>query len=125
MILAPRWALTAQAIDAAGDPYLSPGIHLRVTASDRLGLPVLPYSVYKVPLGPAAKQSLSDQISWVDSPGTPLTPPFNVTADNPVTGWLPTPQATPCCFIAVDLGLEKLPLSQGSCSTRRCRRWRT
>lgn len=100
--IAPRWAFNAQAIDAAGDPHLAPGIHLRVLPSQLLGLPVAPFLVYRVNLGPFGKLSkLRSDILWIDSRGLRLTPPFDVHPDNPVTGWLPPPSNGVCCWIQV------------------------
>jgi len=98
--LAPRWALNAQAIDAAGDPHLADGVHLRVIPSQLLGLPIAPFVVYRVNLGPFAKiaKPRSD-ITWIDSQGVSLTPPFEVVPGNAVTGWLPA--GSICCWIQV------------------------
>lgn len=104
---APKWALQAQAIDAAGDPHLVPGIHLRLLPSPRLGLPVAPFVIYRANLGPLGKQGkVQSRLTWIDSKGSKLTPPFKITPDNPVTGWLP--EDVRCCWIQVDAVPERL-----------------
>lgn len=101
--IAPLWSFNAQAIDAAGDPHLTPGVHLRLIPSQRLGLPVMPFFVYRLNLGPEGKLGFPrTDITWVDSRGRTLTPPFDVTPDNPVTGWLPPPSSGICCWIQVE-----------------------
>ena len=113
--IAPRWALMAQAIDGIGDPLLEPGVHVRLLPSDRVGLPIVPFDVRRVALGPsAANATLRTDIVWTGAGGNILTPPFDVTPDSPVTGWLPapvalgsiadtvSPTAGVCCWIAVN-----------------------
>ncbi len=63
MDIAPLWSFNAQAIDAAGDPHLAPGVHLRLIPSQRLGLPVMPFFVYRLRaswphLGPTSPGSI-------------------------------------------------------------------
>jgi hypothetical protein len=100
---APRWAFAAQAIDGQGDSHLADGAHLRLFFSQKLGLPILPFDVYRVDLGELAKGTASrTDIVWRDSLGKTLTAPFNVTPDNPVTGWLPSTAHGTCCWIEVD-----------------------
>lgn len=101
--LAPRWALSAQAIDGVGDPHLKPGVHLKVMPSHHLGLPITPFIVYRYKLGASATLGgTRSDITWVDSRGITLHTPFNVTADNPVTGYLPLAGGEVCCWIDVD-----------------------
>jgi hypothetical protein len=99
MYLAPRWAFSAQAIDATGDARLAKGIHVRALLSDALGLPAAPLLVYRLPIDFGAKLWRKDVV-WVDSHGTVLSYPFTVTPDNPVTGWLP-PGST-CCWFSME-----------------------
>ncbi len=96
MYLAPRWALSGQAIDATGDARLAKGVHVRALLSDALGLPAAPLLVYRLPVDFGAKLWRNDVV-WVDSHGAVLSYPFTVTPDNPVTGWLP-PGSTCCWF---------------------------
>lgn len=101
--LAPRWALAAQAIAGDGDPHLKPGVHLKIMPSHHLGLPLTPFIVYRYNLGPSARLGgLRTEITWVDSHGAALHTPFNVTADNPVTGYLPVGSGDVCGWIDVD-----------------------
>jgi hypothetical protein len=102
-VIAPQWAFAAQAVDGAGDPHLAPGVHLRLLFSEKLGLPVAPFQVYRLDLGLRAGRlaTRSDGIRWTDSRGAALTPPFNVTPDNPVTGWIATDMPAVCCWIEV------------------------
>jgi hypothetical protein len=100
--LAPQWLFGAQAIDSDGNPHLSKGVHLRLFFSQQLGLPAFPFQVYRLDLGPGAKAfAQRTDITWIDSHGVTLTTPFNVTPDNPVTGWLPGPNVANCCWIDV------------------------
>lgn len=101
--LSPRWGLAAQAIDGIGDPHLKPGVHLKIMPSHHLGLPITPYLVYRYVLGPSATlPGTRTDITWIDSHGVTLHAPFDVTADNPVTGYLPIGSGDVCCWIDVD-----------------------
>lgn len=100
MVLSPSWAMSGQAIDGSQDPHLAPGVHFRVLINPWLGLPLVPLSVGKAGLGALAKGYTRTDVTWVDSHGTVLSTPFTVTADNPVTGYLP-PDAT-CCWAMID-----------------------
>jgi hypothetical protein len=100
MGLMPSWAMSGQAVDAIGDAHLSPGIHYRVLINPLLGLPVVPLSVLVGNLKTMAKGFTRTDITWVDSTGAILTAPFQVTPDNPVTGYLPPGQT--CCWAALE-----------------------
>lgn len=109
--LSPRWGLAAQAIDGAGDPHLKPGVHLKITPSHHLGLPVTPYIVYRYRLGVADQLGgTRSDITWIDSHGQTLHTPFNVTTDNPVTGYLPLGSGEVCCWLDVDATPARLTL---------------
>ena len=109
--LAPQWLFGAQAIDSAGNPHLSKGVHLRLFFSQQLGLPAFPFQVYRLNLGQGAKAfAQRTDITWIDSHGVTLTMPFNVTPDNPVTGWLPAPNVATCCWIEVLAVPTQLPI---------------
>src|SRR5204862_1015353 len=100
--LAPRWAFNAQAIDAAGDPSLLSGVHLRILPSSAVGLPAAPFEVTRLNLGVGAHLAfLRHDITWVVADGTALTVPFDVTPGNTVTGYLPAPASGICCWIEV------------------------
>src|SRR5690606_24183095 len=90
--IAPDWALSAQAIDGTGSPHLQPGVHYRISTHPCLGLPLFPLAVYRLNLGPSGKavsQSfMRTDVRWIDSHGAVLTPPFALTPDNPVRGYL-------------------------------------
>ena len=109
--LAPQWLFGAQAIDSAGNPHLSKGVHLRLFFSQQLGLPAFPFQVYRLNLGQGAKEfAQRTDITWIDSHGVVLTAPFSVTPDNPVTGWLPAANVATCCWIEVLAVPTTLPL---------------
>jgi hypothetical protein len=101
--LVPSWAFAGQALDGAGDAVLAAGVHLRVLNNPLLGLPVAPFAVSRINLGPAGRktQPRTDAV-WVDRQGQPRTPPFDITSDNPVTAWLPVPATGICCWAEVD-----------------------
>ncbi|WP_162802240.1 hypothetical protein [Ornithinimicrobium murale] len=90
MSLSPSWAMSGQAIDGRDDTHLALGNHLRIVTNPLLGLPVCPIVVQRVVTTRKQlwRQTRSDAV-WVDSHGTVLTPPFTLTADNPVTAHLP------------------------------------
>lgn len=100
--LPPSWAMGAHALDGGGDSHLQPGIHFRLATSPAMGLPLRPLLVYKHRLHPGeAKESMRTEIRWTDSRGRTLTPPFDVTPDNPVIGHLPVSQTRRCVWIDV------------------------
>ncbi|MDZ7779809.1 MAG: hypothetical protein U5R14_07730 [Gemmatimonadota bacterium] len=100
--LPPSWAMGAHALDGAGDPHLQPGAHFRLATAPVLGLPLRPLLVYKHRLHPGeANEAMQTEIRWTDSAGRTLTPPFDVTPDNPVTGHLPVSQTRRCIWIEV------------------------
>ena len=90
MILAPPWALAAEAVDGAGDTHLVKGIHLRCVPAPAAGLPATPLLVYRTVLNPDQAASLAHRtaVTWIDSHGQVLTAPFDVQPGNPVTGHL-------------------------------------
>ncbi len=100
---APTWALGAQAIDAAGDPHLATGVHLRLLPGAALGLPIFPFRVHRMNLGmPGETQHFrSDGVRFVDSNHQTLLPPFVVNPGNPVTAYLPLPADGVCCWIEI------------------------
>lgn len=109
-VLAPGWALGAQAISSRNDPHLAPGIHLRLFVDPKLGLPIFPFRVYRVNLGsfPDGGAVRTDSVIWTDSSGaggaTKTTPPsFLVQATNAVTAWLPPASVGTCCWMQVDV----------------------
>lgn len=104
---APKWAFQAQALHSADDPHLAQGVHLRLLPSPILGLPVAPFQIYRANLGQEARKGkVRSQLTWIDARGVTRTPPFKVTPDNPVTGWLP--EDTRCCWIDVDAVPERI-----------------
>ncbi len=108
--LSPRWGLAAQAIDGAGDPHLKAGVHLKILPSHHLGLPITPYIVYRYRLGVADQLGgTRSDITWIDSRGQTLHTPFNVTTDNPVTGYLPIGNGEVCCWLDVDATPARVP----------------
>ena len=87
--LAPTALLTGAAIDDPGDPHLAPAGHIRLFPYPTLGLPVAPIRVFRWPMGDELHRKVRNDILWIDSHGVTLTVPFQLAADNPVTGWLP------------------------------------
>lgn len=88
---APLWAFVAEAIDGVGDTHLPAGVHIRALPSATLGLPATPLVVTRAVLNVdmVLRYSRTDGVVWIDSHGATLTLPFDVTADNPVTGYFP------------------------------------
>ncbi len=97
--LAPKWALSAQAIDSAGNPYLAPGVHLRIIPSQEFGLPVAPFIVFRTDITQRLDRFLRDDIIWTDRRGQVLSLPFEISVGEPVTGWLPPIDRGVCCWI--------------------------
>jgi hypothetical protein len=98
--IAPQWAFNAQAIHDPADPHLATGIHLRVLPSQMLGLPAMPYVIYRVNLGNGGKAAhLREDIIWTDEQGRILITPFTLQPGSTVTGWLPSDGT--CCWIEV------------------------
>ncbi|WP_154402262.1 hypothetical protein [Ornithinimicrobium cavernae] len=99
MSLSPSWAMSGQAIDGRDDTHLAPGNHLRILTNPLLGLPVCPIVVQRVVTTRKQlwRQTRTDAV-WVDSHGSVLTPPFTLTAGNPVTAYLPRP----ACWVHVE-----------------------
>lgn len=98
--LVPSWAFSGQAVDAAGDAHLSPGVHFRLLTNPLLGLPLVPIAVGRADLHDRLEKYTRHDVTWVDSHGAVLTTPFTVSPDNPVTAHLPLGRT--CCWAAVD-----------------------
>ena len=75
-------------------------MHYRVITHPLLGLPVGPSGHWEDHPPQLGKGHTRTDITWIDSHGTILTPPFTVTPVNPVTGHLPLGQT--CCWAALD-----------------------
>ncbi len=99
MNLIPSWAFSGQAVMSGDDAHLAPGLHYRVLTNPLLGLPIVPMAIGRISLGKMAKGHTRSDVTWVDSQGRILAAPFHVTADNPVTGYLPRGQT--CCWAVV------------------------
>ncbi len=104
--LVPSWALSGQAVDAAGDAHLSPGVHFRLLTNPLLGLPLVPVAVGRAELRDRLERYTRHDVTWVDAHGAVLTPPFTVTPDNPVTAHLPLGRT--CCWAAVDAKVDSV-----------------
>ncbi len=76
-------------IHTQGDAHLPDGVHLRLLLNPELGLPARPFEIYRQ-LRARPTKGLR-QIRWVAADGSQLQTPFNVTPDNPVTGYLREP----------------------------------
>ena len=99
--LAPTWALSAQAIDAAADPHLRPGVHLRVLPAPALGLPLAPLLVQRIALGHPERVGRPVDVVWSDAAGRPLTPPFELGDTGTATAWLPSTPGDPVLWAEV------------------------
>ena len=96
---APRSLLAAQGMLAANDSHARDGYHLRVHPSPVLGLPIVPLAVYRIAF---KKPAWREDVVWIDSHGTFLTPPFDVSVGNPVYGYLPLPDDGVCGWFSID-----------------------
>ncbi|WP_028311145.1 hypothetical protein [Derxia gummosa] len=92
----------AEAVDASGDTHLPKGIHLRVLPAPEIGLPCAPFAVWRDTLAPELLAGLAvlNDVTWLDSDGKPLQPPFSVTPGKPVTAHFP---AGPVVWAQVDV----------------------
>ncbi len=108
-VLAPAWAVGAQALDGQGDAHILDGIHFRVVTDPFLGLPQRPLIVYRLNLGKSAKsRGIRNDVTWVDSFGTVLTAPFELTPGNPVTGYLPVGVNSRCVWLRVSAQAKRV-----------------
>ena len=87
--IAPVELLFAHALPAApAEPHARPGVHLRVSTPPRLELPVMPFLIRKAVVSIEDLPVRQGQTVFVDSRNNLLTPPFTLSADNPVTAHL-------------------------------------
>jgi hypothetical protein len=101
-VYAPSWAAHAQALDGTNDSQLAAGVHLRILPSLEMGLPFSPLYVYRVPLGPSAKDAKPrTDIVWLDENDQVLKPPFSISTGHQVRGILPQPGR--CFWIEVGI----------------------
>lgn len=96
---APPWALAAEAMDALGDTHLAAGVHVRALPSPLIGVPATPLVIERAIFTSdlTSRLTLHTEVTWIDSQRRVLTMPFQVTPDNPVTGYLPSSE----CILAV------------------------
>src|SRR5262245_10259189 len=112
MTIAPRWLLSAQGLLAAGDSHAADGYHFRIHASPLLGLPIVPFTVYRL----GFDKPFRNDVVWIDSHGAVLQPPFEVRGDNPVFGYLPAPDDGVCGWFQIKgtlrggLGVPTIPV---------------
>src|SRR5262245_45706138 len=113
MTIAPRWLLSSQGLLAAGDTHAADGYHIRIHASLLLGLPIVPFTVYRLGFD---RPHFRADVLWIDSRGALLQPPFEVRGDNPVFGYLPAPDDGVCGWFQIkgtlrgSLGLTTVPV---------------
>jgi hypothetical protein len=87
--IAPVELLFSHAMPTApSEPHARPGAHLRVSSPPRLGLPVMPFLVRKAVVSLEDLPVRQGQAVFIDSRNTIVTPPFTLSADNPVTAHL-------------------------------------
>lgn len=111
--IAHPFDLGAQALDATGDPHLAAGLHFRLLVHPQLGLPLAPLRVFRLHLpNPGQNAGLHRRdIEWRNAQGQTLFPPFDVTPESPVTGYLPAYPDT-CVWLEV-LAVATSALSPG------------
>ena len=101
-VAAPSSQFSGQAIDAAGDPHLATGIHLRLDAAPDMGLPVLPFELVRMSLGRGRGwPGVRRDILWTDARGNRLAPPFDVPTGEVVRGSLPRARGATCCWAEI------------------------
>lgn len=106
--LPPEWAMAGQALDSAGDPHLSPGVHFRLATSPKLGLPLRPLAVYKINYGRSAERArLRSDITWTDGYGRVLAVPFTLSPGMEAYGHLPVDSTTRCIWFQVQASLKE------------------
>lgn len=108
---APRSLLAAQGLLAEGDAHARDGYHLRLHPAAVLGLPIVPLVVYRIPFD---EPPWREDVTWIDSRGAERSPPFEVSPDNPVHGYLPMPHEGVCGWfqlqaaVASSVGLPRV-----------------
>ena len=108
--LAPPRLLLGIGIDDPTDPHLAAAAHIRLFPHPRLGLPVAPITVSRTFLNQdLLRRQARHDITWVGANGQVLTPPFNVTPGNPVTGHLPSTPGSRCIWLQVDATPQRFP----------------
>jgi hypothetical protein len=108
-ILAPNWALSAQAIDVEESPILQarPGIHLRVLPGMALGLPIAPLKVWRFSPGQIGRVARRlDRVAWTGPDGRPLPQEFELADAGTATAWLPTVPGSPVIWAGVVMEAE-------------------
>ncbi|HEV2727830.1 MAG TPA: hypothetical protein VGV34_06020, partial [Solirubrobacterales bacterium] len=103
--LAPSWLFGAQAIDAAGDPHLRAGVHLRVLPSFGLGLPVAPLQVGRIEVSVDDVESTGDVV-FTDAQGRSVSPVIALAETGPVTAWLPSQPDNPVIWAMVKMDAQ-------------------
>jgi hypothetical protein len=73
------------------EPHLKAGNHLRISHHPFLGLPRAPFLVSRAATDSMKGLAERTNAVWTDSRGNILTPPFQMTADNPVIARLVVP----------------------------------
>ncbi|HYO44277.1 MAG TPA: hypothetical protein VES19_13860 [Candidatus Limnocylindrales bacterium] len=83
------------------DTHLRQGIHVRVAAHPQLGLPVAPFVVWRGMSKDGAGLQLRTEAVFVDSRGSLLAAPFQLTPENPVTAYLVLAPGEVCIWAQV------------------------
>jgi hypothetical protein len=100
--LVPPWLFNLAALAAPANlPHLQPGNHLRISHHPLLGLPDAPFLVWRAQADSMKGIAEREDVLWTDSRERPLTPPFDVTPDNPVTARLALGPGETCVWAEV------------------------
>ncbi len=112
ILLAPPWALVAQAIDGTGDAHLRDGVHLRVVPGPALGLPVAPFRITRQNLGPGATErgQLRTDVIFRDQRGAQLQPPFQIGLGDVVTATFPDQASHPAVWARAKLSPDTVTI---------------
>jgi hypothetical protein len=101
IIVSPQ-LLNLQAFPAqSSEPHLRPGNHLRIAHHPLLGLPQAPFLVSRARTDSMKGLAERTNAIWTDSRGNILTPPFQMSADNPVTARLIIPAGETCIWAEI------------------------
>jgi hypothetical protein len=101
LIVSPQ-LLNVQAFPAQlSEPHLKAGNHLRIAHHPLLGLPHAPFLVSRATTDSMKGLAERKNAIWTDSRGNILTPPFQMSADNPVTARLILPAGETCIWAEI------------------------
>src|SRR5262245_14938514 len=100
--IVPLSLFNAEVLAAADtEPHAQRGNHIRLNTHPRLGLPVAPFIIWRFAARDTSRITFRNTGTFIDSHGRVLTPPFNLTVDNPVVVYIPLLPGERCIWANV------------------------